>query len=272
MKIELLDLKKEQIFRWFGDLFSNSISAVEGKKITDGKIEYFKQEFFKQFFVNFKSIQKIYPSLVLTYKGKEVEISSLASVAVLTRACLENYSIFFYIYRESKNEEDIYFKFWSWYREGLIRRQKFIISHNVEKQKEEKEIIDNLYNELKKFSIYNGFTQKQKNKFESSGKWYFHYKNVLIEKAGFSHALANNCYNFFSSYAHPCSSSQLQTSQADFEASTNIADIVLNGLFISAGLYLQNYSIFFDEVKMIINDKDKEFILTWCELGEELMK
>lgn len=272
MKIELLDLEKEQIFRWFGDLFSNSISAVEGKKITDGKIEYFKNEFFKQFFVNFKSIQKIYPSLILTYKGKELEISSLASVAVLSRACLENYSMFYYIYRESENEDDIYFKFWSWYREGLLRRQKNIISHYVENQKEEKEIIDNLYNELKESSICNTFTSKQKKKFESSGKWHFHYKNVLIEKAGFSPALANNCYNFFSSYAHSCSSSQLQTSQADFDASTKIADTVLNGLFISAGLYLKNYSILFDEVKKILNDKDKEFIHTWCELGKELMR
>ena len=272
MNIDLLNLEKEKIFIWFGDLLSNAISAVAGKNVTTGELEYHKQEFFKQYFTHFKSIQKLYPSISLIYQGKEIEISSVASVSVLTRVCLENYSMFFYIYRKSEIEDDIYFKFWSWYREGLIRRQKYIVSYYVEKQKKEKEIIDKLYSELKELSIYNTFDSKQKRKYKNTGKWYSCYKKDLIEMAGFSPALANNCYNFFSSFAHPCSSSQLQTSQADFETSTKIADTILNSLFIAAGLYLKNYSIIFDEVKKTINDKDEEFILTWCELGKELMK
>ncbi len=272
MNIDLLDLEKEKIFRWFGDLFSNSISALEGKKNKEGKLDHYKQEFFKQYFTHLKSIQKLYPSLNLVYKSYEVEISSMASMSVLTRACLENYSIFYYIYRESESHDDIYFKFWSWFREGLIRRQKYVVSHCADKLEEEKNQIDKLSKELEQFSIYNAFSLNQKKEYTKKGQWYFLAKKDLIELAGFSSALANNCYNFFCSYSHPCSSGHLQTSQADFETSNRLADTVLNNLFISAGLYLNNYSSMFDEVKGVINEKDKEFILTWCELGTELMK
>jgi len=66
-------------------------------------------------------------------KGKENYITALPSVIVLLRACLENYSMFHYIYRASNEIEEKEFKFWSWYREGLINRQRLFghfLCHN----------------------------------------------------------------------------------------------------------------------------------------------
>jgi len=43
-------------------------------------------------------------------------------------------------------------------------------------------------------------------------------------------------------------------------------------LFIATGLYLHNYSSIFQEINELYNDKDKEFVFTWCECGRKLMK
>lgn len=272
MNPEYLSLKKEIVFNWFEGLITKSIAQLEGKQLKNGKLDYYKQEFLKQYCTHFISIKNLASGLKLIYKGKENEITASASILVLIRASLENYSMFYYIYRDSNDSRDTYFKFWSWFREGLIYRQRFIINQYPEKLKDEKQEIDRILDELQQYSLYQLFTPKQRQKYLKDGKWYFLGKRALLEKAGFSQALSNNCYNFFSSYTHPTSSSHLQTSQADYETSNEITDTMLKALFISSGLYLYNYSMVFDEINKLLNEKDNAFMLSWCELGKELMK
>jgi hypothetical protein len=272
MNLQYLSLDKEFLFRWHEDLIAKSISHLEGKKLTNGKIEFYNQEFLKQYYTHFASIKALRPGLKIIYKGKENEITASASILVLIRACLENYSMFYYIYRHANCSEEIYFRFWSWFREGLMSRQRFVLPHMTDKQKDEKSQIDELTKELKQHSPFLSFTQRQQKQFLEEGKWYFSGKRQLLELSGFSKELALNCYNFFSSYTHPTSSSILQTSQADFNESNQITDSMTNALFIATGLYLYNYSETFDEIKKLYNDKDKEFMLTWCEFGKELLK
>jgi hypothetical protein len=139
-------------------------------------------------------------------------------------------------------------------------------------QKSERSQIDEITKELKQLSGFLSFSPKQQKKFLEEGKWYFSGKRHLLELSGFSKALALNCYNFFSSYTHATSGSLLQTSQADFNVSNQITDSMSKALFIATGLYLHNYSATFQEINELYNDKDKEFILTWCKLGRELMQ
>ena len=272
MNLQYLSLDKEYLFNWYEGLITGSISCLEGKKLTDGKIEYYKQEFLKQYYTHFASIKALYPGLIIIYKGKENEITASASILVLIRSCLENYSMFYYIFMHSLAQDAIYFKFWSWFREGLISRQRFILSHNTDKQKEEKAQLTDITDELKAHPGFSSITEKQQKQYLKDGKWYFCGKRKLLELSGFSKALASNCYNFFSTYAHPTSSSILQTSQATYDDSKQITDSMVKALFIATGLYLHAYSTKFKEVKELYNEKDKDLIFSWCELGEELMK
>lgn len=272
MNLDYLRLEKEVLFNWFEGLISKSIEALEGKALNDGKLDYYKQEFFKQYYTHFLSIRTLTPGLRLRYKNRENEISALASISVLIRASIENFSMFHHIYRESNDPQDTYFKFWSWFREGLISRQRLTVKHYPEKLKVEKEEIDRILNEVREYPLYQALTKKQKDKYRSEGAWCFSSKRTLLESAGFSKPLANNCYNFFSSYAHPTSGSHLQTAQADFETSNGILLSMLKPLFICTGLYLHNYSLMFKEVTGLLNEKDREFVGTWCEFGSELMK
>ncbi len=270
MNTKYLSLETDVLFNWFGELIEKAISCLEGKRLTDGKLEYYKQELLKQYFIHFQSIKNLSSGLKIILKGKENEISAFPSIIVLLRACLENYSMFYFIYRGSSCVEEIYFKFWSWYREGLMSRQRLSVIHQKDKQNEEKRSVGDLTEDLKKNTYFSKLTSNQQNQFLKTGKWFFDSKAKLLNLSGFSASLANNCYNYFSSFSHPTSSSHLQTSQATYNDSMKIQEIMLKSLFISAGLYMQNYSKEFSEVLSVLKDNDKEFLSSWSELGSML--
>ena len=109
MNLEYISLDKEILFNWFGELITKSIEVLDGKSLKFGKLEYYKQEFFKQYLTHFLSIKILTSGLRVHYKGKENEITALASVLVLIRASLENFAMFHHIYRDSSNFQEIYF-------------------------------------------------------------------------------------------------------------------------------------------------------------------
>jgi hypothetical protein len=270
MAVDYVSLDERTLFEWFETLMTNSIAQLEGKPLKNGKLDYFKQEFLKQFFTHFVSIRALAPGLKSAYKGRKNEIPAMASVAVLTRACLENYSLFYYVYRDSNDFQDIHFRFWSWFREGLVHRQRCKTSGHAEKREEDRQEINRIFAELQGCRLYKSFNEKQKQRYQKDGKWYFCGIAALLQKAGFSRAVSDICYNFFSSYTHPSSPGHLQTSQAGYETSKAIMNAMLRPLFICSALYLHNYWILFPEILSGVNKQDRLFVTSWCDLGSRL--
>ncbi len=270
--VDYLSLDEPILFKWFETLMMEPIAQLEGRPLENGKLDYFKQEFLKQFFMHFVSIRTLAPGLELAYKGRQDEMTALASVAVLTRACLENYSLFYYIYRDSNDFGDIYFRFWSWFREGLMSRQRYKMSGHAEKREEERQEINRIFAELQGCHLHQLLTKDQQEQYQRFGKWHYCRRRALLEKAGFSQALSGNFYNFFSSYAHPTSAGHLQTSQADYETSKAAMNAMLTPLFICSALYLHNYWILFGDILTIVNEEDRAFVTSWADLGNTLMK
>lgn len=270
MTVDYLSLDAPILFQWFETLMMKSIAQLEGKPLKNGKLDYFKQEFLKQYCTHFISIRTLSSGLKLVYHGRENEITAQASIAVLTRACLENYSLFYYIYRDSNDFRDIHFRFWSWFREGLMRRQWYNMSGHADKREEERQQINRIFAEQQGCPLYQSFTPKQKKRCEKNGEWYFCGIAALLQKAGFSEAFSDNFYNFFSSYAHPTSAGHLQTSQADYETSKANMNAMLTPLFICSALYLHNYWILFQEILSGVNEKDRVFVTSWCDLGSRV--
>ena len=138
MNIKFVSLENDILFNWYKGLIEKSISTLDKTKLQNGKLDFYKQEFFKQYFTHFLSIEKLSKGLEIILKGQADEIAALPSVAVLLRACIENYSMFFYIYRDSEHYEEKEFRFWSWYREGLMNRQRLKVKYFTEKKDNEK--------------------------------------------------------------------------------------------------------------------------------------
>jgi hypothetical protein len=274
MNIEYFSLERKIVFNWFETLITKSIEELEGNPLADGKLDYYKQEIFKQYCTHLISIRTLAGGLKLIYKGRDDEIAALTSVAVLIRACLENYSMFHHIYVQPSDTQDTYFRFWSWVREGLIYRQRLSVQghHNSNKLKEEKQEIDRIFDELQSSPFFQLLTPKQQRKYSKDGAWCFLSKRELLENSGFNRALSINYYNVLSSYTHPSFGSHLQTSQADFNASDTLMDTMLKALFICSGLYLRAYCLVFQGLVKLLTENDKDFVNSWCELGSELMK
>jgi len=151
-----------------------------------------------------------------------------------------------------------------------MHRQRYKTSGHAEKREEESQEIDRIFAELQGCRLYQLLTEKQKKEYQRVGKWHYCGKPALLEKAGFSRALSDNCYNFFSSYAHPTSAGHLQTSQADYETSKANMNAMLTPLFICSALYLHNYWILFQEILSVVNEEDRVFVTSWCDLGSRL--
>ncbi|MBA4390903.1 MAG: hypothetical protein C0399_08180 [Syntrophus sp. (in: bacteria)] len=274
MNSKYFSLEKKIVFNWFETLITKSIEELEGNPLPNGKLDYYKQEILKQYCTHLISIRTLADGLKLIYKGREDEIAAFGSVAVLIRACLENYSMFHHIYVQSSDTQETYFRFWSWVREGLIYRQRLSVQGhpNTKKLKEEKQEIDRIFDELRSYPSFRLLTPKQQRKYLKAGTWCSLSKRDLLENSGFNKACSNNYYNVFSSYTHPSFGSHLQTSQADFHASDTLMDTMLKALFICSGLYLQAYCLVFQELGKLLTENDKDFVNSWCELGSELMK
>jgi len=267
MNLQLLSLENDIKFNSFESLFTKSIEALAGKPLKNGKLDYHKQEFLKQYVSHYISIRTLCTTgLRLTYKGQENEISALSSALVLIRACLENYSMFYYIYRDSMEYEDTYFRFWSWFREGLMHRQRMSVDGHEEALHDDKTEIQRIFTELSQKPIHDLLTPKQKKRYLKTGAW-CPGKAELLKISGFPETLSNNLYNYFSSHTHPSSTSQLQTSQADFDRSNRTLDYMLNTLFICSGFYLHHYLNTFEDIGKLMNEKDIDLIESWRDLA-----
>ena len=266
MDLQLLTVDNDLKFTSFESLLLKSIAGLEGKALKNGKLDYHKEEFLKQYLSHLISIKTLASGLKLIYKGQENEISALAPACVLIRAGLENYSMFHYIYRASTKLEDIHFKFWSWYREGLMFRQRLRVKRHAETLNDDKQEIEPIFNELSQHPMYDSLSQKQKKNYLKYGTWCIPSKRELLETSGFPSVHSQNLYNHFSSYTHPTSSSQLTTSQADFEMSNRTLNTMLNTIFICSGFYLHHYSILFEDIKKLMTGNEINLIESWCEL------
>ena len=98
----------------------------------------------------------------------------------------------------------------------------------------------------------------------------FLWHSCVAPESWFFRGISDNFYNFFSSYAHPTSAGHLQTSQADYETSKAIMNAMLTPLFICSALYLHNYWILFQEILSGVNEEDRVFVTSWCDLGSKL--
>lgn len=138
MNLGLLGLNDGIQFKWYEQLFVGAINKLAETPQKVDMLDINKQEFLKTFIVLFQSIRLLCLALKIESSGKETPISALPAIMTLVRACFENYSIFYFIYLENKDKETIRFRFWSWWREGLMRRQKYkALGRQYEQQKQE---------------------------------------------------------------------------------------------------------------------------------------
>jgi hypothetical protein len=144
-----------------------------------------------------------------------------------------------------------------------------VVEH-TKKLSEEAASISRIFSELESNPNYLALSPRDKANYQGMGKWHNLSKSELLAKSGFAPDFAATIYSHLSSFSHAGSLSQLQTAQASYAIAEKIVSSTIRVVFIAAGFYLRNYLILFPKLSEGVGEKDREFYLSWCELGETI--
>ena len=189
--------------------------------------------------------------------GAQTNYIDHASVQVVSRAALETYLVFFYIFGTT-NHSLSQFRHKTWHLAGLTDRQKYgAISEEARlKMAEEREVILRLKAEINQSEHLESFSKPQRRQL-LGGYWRIgnSWKD-LGENAGFHGQYFENIYNYFCGYSHSSYASVLQVR----DARSRDDQQMLTGASLGVGLILMAHFVFayarlFPKVNEVISSK-----------------
>lgn len=103
---------------------------------------------------------------------KEINVIDIPSLYTLTRAQLENYLVFDFIYCQPKNDKEIEFRYYNWILSGLLSRNIFTPYGDSAKEKKKNDLQEiRKYQSILRNSLYlNNFTEKQQKRILEVGE------------------------------------------------------------------------------------------------------
>ncbi|MHA1336275.1 MAG: DUF5677 domain-containing protein [Promethearchaeota archaeon] len=220
------------------------------------------------------------PDLILPIKN----FPDPFSFDVLIRAAFESFLVFYFIYIDSKNDDEADLRYYSWEIAGLYQRQKYPVTleENITKQQKEKEIILSIENKIKENLIFNSLPNKKKQKYFDNlkkGNWRlvinkdkFFYKGwiAIAQSAGFTELNSKHIYNFLCEHAHSGNISATQVSQSfDFRIRRELMEGTLGLLLICVASFIKSYLDYFPKSKELYFSKYPEpnIVSFWIDIG-----
>jgi hypothetical protein len=271
------------------DLLAKAISVTEVSSISDvsererltdahNLANKFIEHALTIFYLSDGTIVKSLPSF------NKVNFYDSASIDVLTRATMEAFLVFHYVFYAPTTAEEKDYRYWAYKAAGIAERQNLPegISEHEQQKAEEKKVLDELHDKLRSNAVFQSLTPKQKTRF-SEGKerdlwrWNPDVKKVLslpeiAIDAGFSEMLASHVYRHLSGYAHSGSLSVLQTAQALINKETDrLIKPSINTMKIVMANMIQEYSGLFSKAQDVLDKSGaSQFVNTWVEVGRRL--
>jgi len=207
----------------------------------------------------------------------------LASIDVITRAMIEGFLIFHYVFKSPANLEEKVYRYWAYKAAGIANRESILTYIGTEDEKQDSNTEkDNILNHLKNNKIYQNIKNKKKEEriFSGNGLWrvknntgdLITWNNIAIQ-AGFSKTLANLIYNILCGVAHSsifgilqtCITENKRNEQDMLTATFTIVNI------ITANLIKEFYELFTNIEYIPSNDNNILNTLNyWVEKGHKL--
>lgn len=197
-----------------------------------------------------------------------------ASIAILTRAAMESYLTFQYVFVHSKSKDEFEFRFNCWHLGGFMDRANFVpqTEEHLTLYNFEKGQIVKLQEEIKATEIFNNLTSRNK-ALALQGRWRLSnsWKELGIY-AGYSEKFFTQQYSFLSSYAHSSRLSVIQVQQnREFSTQKDMARASTVVLMTILSKFLHDYINLIPELNNIIEDKEKyAMIWFWKTIGDNL--
>lgn len=241
------------------------------------KVSTWREEYgsyiFAKIVVHSIAILKMTPNSGLFEIPNNFKVWDISSLAVLVRALVETYNVFFYLIIDEVDEKELEFRFLLWHLHSeceRLRMLKSIGSTNPVIQDVEKDIED--YRE----KLLNNDFFKRKNSEERTsyrkGEVGIALTNSQIsEKAGISVNFYKSAYKFLSSYTHtfPFSIQQIAVFKADDEESLNLINSLVETTSGYLSFAIRDFVKIFPDQKENTKDVDDK-IKVWLDVLKKL--
>lgn len=199
-----------------------------------------------------------------------------ASINVLTRATMEAFLVFHYVFYAPTTAEEKDYRYWAYKAAGLAERQNFptITEEGRQTLDNDKVELGELCTKLNSNTIFQSLTDNQKKRILKGKGKLSSWREIAID-AGFSKVLARHMYSLLCGYAHSGSLSVLQAAQALINKETKqpIQGSIATMNIVIANM-IREYCALFPRAQDVLN-KDLEgrnLIKQYIQIGHELDK
>jgi hypothetical protein len=214
----------------------------------------------------------------------DIKVGDPASIGVLTRAVMEAFLVFHYVFYSPSTADERDYRYWTYKAAGLAERQNFpeAVFEHVEQKAEEKKRLEEICARLESNAIYQSLTPKQKARFmegkelnlwrwQPDAKTRLAWQDIATD-ARLSEMLASHMYGHLSGHAHSGSLSVLQTQQAVVRnEAEHLISPSINTLKVLAANMIHEYTALFPEAQPILTESGASiFVDTWIRIGQRL--
>ncbi len=239
------------------NLFIDLVQSQAGKKISEGE-EWMNdaQTLSVKLFRHLVSMQILSTGSAIERQGKPIaSFIDHASVKVITRAALETYLVFYYIFG-CDDKSLAKFRHTTWVLGGLTDRQSSHVSteENRSVLVEEKKLIEELKKEIGNSQFFKSFTTNQQTEI-LKGKWRVGsgWSNLGVA-AGFHKKYFDNIYSYLCGYSHSSYISAMQIGQAkSIEEQESLTNSIMGIGIVIMAHYAFSYSAAFESAKEVLN-------------------
>ncbi|MDP2683311.1 MAG: DUF5677 domain-containing protein [Deltaproteobacteria bacterium] len=273
LNIELIKKPNQDHFKSF---LAICLKLIDLNSIKTKKIDppmFYRQEMFVKFSYHLATIIHIEKGIMIAFAGRSHRLYDYSSVNVLTRALLETFLTYYYVFCDAKDEDESRFRYWNWWIDGLNSRQQVKNIKDpllIGKLENERRDIDDCTVKIKSTKAYSRLSAPQKKEFEKKRKWIRPGWIDIAVKAGMKKSTARHAYSYFSSYAHTNSLSILQFSQATIsnkgkEANPNMLKL----LFMVAAMFIDEFAKYF-QLKDQLSEYEQELVANWLLVAKNM--
>jgi len=185
------------------------------------------------------------------------------SIYVLTRASLESFLTFHYVFYTPNTKEEQDYKYWCYKAAGIAERQDATEEYR-KKQAEEKEELKRLRDKLESNAVFQSLTQGQQGQI-LRGKWKLPSWREIAIDVGFNEKLVPNMYKHLSGSAHSsclsvAQSVEIQKNGKQQEA-ISASIVIMNPVIANM---IREYCGLFPQAQDVLNkDPEGSHIMDW---------
>lgn len=204
----------------------------------------------------------------------KINFPDSASIDVLTRAAMESFLVFHWVFFTPKTKDETNYRYLSYKAAGIVETINYLEGKSEYEKlyADEKGKLDEIHEKLKINTIFNSLKKDQKDKIFLRGEWRLMSWTKLAENAGFGKLLAFKMYRNLMGAAHSSSLSvaQLVRGLTNKEVDKYIQPSINIMVILTANM-IEEYCQMFPEAQVVFkNSGESNLVRVYVNVGKSI--